>query len=486
MRLDEYQWSHNPRGMHDRGTAARLDLARMMDMHMGWGKLVVLGADYLDLCEQMLKVNITPIVRIFRPHFGAAPPSDDLWSIWRTFYAHGVRWFEFYNEPNLGNEWAEGFGVDYRDIPNVIGPLMKNWLVWAEGMVAMGAYPGFPALAPAVGDVADAPSWMEAMMRFLADNYYERFRAVADNGLWCATHPYIYNHYYQQGSGVTIARDPGSQRAGEGGWRFEYPYDPITQADNPGLTAVSGGNGFSTGDPVGLISMGMAFTQKFQEYFGGLAVPVVGTEGGIIPVPTSPSDFQQADKRFPGFTWDSHAEATVAMFNWIAGGDCPPWMFGVTLWKEDDYLATGSGPVAAVRRLSESPPVTKTVQPLNALDEGPGPRGPKGPGPIHGSPDFHFLLMAPGFNADWFFGVGQSYWERFRPTLLTSVDYIGNLNYKKSLVVTILTTPDSADVISQDIKGRWPRVWIDMIATDKIDALAKVLNERAVSGRRFG
>lgn len=54
-------------------------------------------------------------------------------------------------------------------------------------------------------------SWLRAMLTFLGDNHYERFRAVAANGLWCATHPYIYNHFYQEDGSPNRARPPARQ-----------------------------------------------------------------------------------------------------------------------------------------------------------------------------------------------------------------------------------------------------------------------------------
>ena len=145
MRLDEYQWSRNPRGMHNATVTARMDLGQLVAMKMGWAKLVTLGPDYLDLIPQMLANNITPIVRLWRPRFGASAPTPDMIDAWTRYIAAGVRWFEYYNEPNFDNEWQEGHLPDFRDIPGTIQPLMDNWLAWAELIIQMGAYPAFPA-----------------------------------------------------------------------------------------------------------------------------------------------------------------------------------------------------------------------------------------------------------------------------------------------------------------------------------------------------
>src|SRR5258706_16233214 len=117
---------------------------------------------------------------------------------------------------------------------------------------------------------------------------------------------------------------------------------------------------------MGLKGMGQAFMHYFKEIFGGGAVRVIGTEGGITPVPEGPGASRQLDTRFPPYTWDSHAEATVALFNWIAESG-PPWMFGLTLWKDDDYFDGPAGPLPATKRLSETSPRYKTVPPLEAI-----------------------------------------------------------------------------------------------------------------------
>ncbi len=486
MRLDEYQWSHNPRGMHNNRAAHHFNVSWLVQMRMGWGKIVAVDREFMNVIPQMMGSNITPIVRLWRPNFGAGVYTPDMMAAWKEYMAAGVRWFEFYNEPNLGNEWPENTPPDYMNIPGIIAPLMQNWLSWAETIIGMGGYPAFPALAEAVGGPSDVTSWMIAMLTYLADNCYDRFRTVANSGMWCATHPYIYNHFYQEGTGPLDARPPGAERADEGRWHFEYPYDPITQAHNPGLTAVSGGPDYPQGDPVGLTGMGHAFIQRFQDLFGGGAVPVVGTEGGITPVP-GPSSLQQIDQRFPPFDWSSHAEATLAAFNWIAQ-EGPPWMFGLTLWKENDYFEGQSGPVPATKRLMATAPAFKMVPPVEALG-GPGPRAlkvPVGPGPIHGSPDFHFLILAPGFNTAWFFQHARDYWDRFRPILVTATDTIAYLPYSKSLGVTVLATPDVAGAMAEQVRDRWPTVWFDLIVASQPEDVAAVLQTRAANGRRFG
>jgi hypothetical protein len=488
MHLYEYQWSRNPRGLHNKQAPIKMNIGELVAMKLGWAKYVAIDGEYVNDTAECLSYNITPIIRIWRPRFGAGVPDGEMLRDWRNYVAAGAKWFEYYNEPNLDTEWAmDTPNFHYTNIAGMIAPLLQNWMDWAELIISMGAYPAFPALSETVGNKEDVTSWLDVMMNYLADNFYDRFRNIAENGMWVATHPYIYNHYYQERSGPFDARPPEQQRANEGGWHFEYPYDPITQASQPGLTTVSGGADFPRGDPIGLTGMGDAFMIKFQEIFGGGAVPVVGTEGGITPVPTTQGEYRQLDARFPGYTWDSHGEATVALFDWISRS-APPWFFGLTLWKEDDYFELPAGKLRAVYRLRETNPIPKSVPDIAPLD-GPGPRalyGGRGPGPIHGAPNYHFLMLSPDFDENWFFTYAREYWNTFRPTILTSPDFFKFIPYRKSAGIVVLSTPENADAMREAIAAKWSTIWFDMLVTSDPTELARILLDRAVRGLRYG
>jgi hypothetical protein len=363
---------------------------------------------------------------------------------------------------------------------------MDNWLSWAEMIISWGCYPAFPALAEAYGDIVDVGGWLDAMMTYLAERQYDRFRAVMNNGLWVATHPYIYNHFYQEQNGSPEPRQPDQENAYEGGWHFEYPYDPIMQSHRPGITTVSGDAEYPHGDVIGVAGMGEAFLLKAYDLFGGGAIPVVGTEGGIVPVPTTSGSFDQIDNRYPAVTWNSHAHATLAMFNWIATS-APPWMFGITLWKENDYYEGPAGTIPAVGLMAASAPLYKTVPALDALGNvNPGAFSSTGPGPVVATPDYHFVMLATGFNADWFFNGARAYYEKFRPTVITNADFIESLPYQRSLALTILATPDMGDYTQNQITQRWGNVQIDLITATTETRLATILNQRVKTDKRFG
>ncbi|MGV2435837.1 MAG UNVERIFIED_CONTAM: hypothetical protein LVT10_14015 [Anaerolineae bacterium] len=77
-------------------------------------------------------------------------------------------------------------------------------------------YPGFIPLAESDTPNLAAVRWMDAMLNDLANRHYERFLNVLRSGCYCATHPYILNHFYQErvgGGNVRHAPRHRSRRA---------------------------------------------------------------------------------------------------------------------------------------------------------------------------------------------------------------------------------------------------------------------------------
>lgn len=492
MLLSDFQWSRNPRGMHNRDVFDHfMDANWYRSAGMGWAKLVVAEGEYLEDIPAMLQANVTPVVRVYLPRFGNARLPGPARDTYIAYARAGVKWFEFYNEPNLGVEWPGGIDPDWRDT-ELIAPMMANWLDWAEFIIRLGGYPGFIPLAEAATEKASAVRWMDTMLNYMANNYYSRFLNVLRGGAYCATHPYILNHFYQEkpGGGPLSARSPYEQNGEEGGWHFEYPYDPISQADDPGRTVYGGTRLTPYGDPVGLTAMGRMFNERCATLFGTQAIPVLGTEGGIWDWPAGDGIVQQ-DDRYPPYTNASHAEATLAMFNWLAT-QSPVWMFGVCLWKEDIYREKGG---RTIGRLNEVRPILKEVPAISVMYDGSLPQFDfntselRGPGPIHGQADFHLLILGRALSADWFFETARAYWEQFRPIVTTRVDYFDMMPYDKSLAVTLIIPQDQRDAVEQEIRAKYPNTYIDTIALESdatLERVARIFEMRAQVGRRFG
>jgi hypothetical protein len=478
MLLSQYQWSMNPRGMHAEGVyRGPKSRERTLKMQMGWYKFVVAGNDAVGDVQWCIANNITPIIRVYRPRAGAMPVDDYLRSMWELYASLGVKWFEFYNEPNLAFEWPIGAPFDYNNRAEVIGPMMSHWLDFAEIIIGLGCYPGFPALTEAASSAESAIFWMDAMLGYLRDVQRNRFIGVLNSGMWMAAHPSTLNHFYQETPGQPWRpRPPSEQRGTEGGWHFEYPYDPICQATDPGRT-VFGGTALSPyGDPNGITAMGIAFMQRLREWFNTGPVPLVGTEGGVYPLPVE--HILQPDKRYPPYDTGSHGEATVAMFNWIVT-NAPPWHFGICLWKEDDYYKYN---LAALFRMEQVPQLLRTRAQL----DGQGISG-VGPGPIHGDPNYHAVLLAPGLSSDWFFENARPYWNRFRPIVTSTWDFIRHIPNNQSLAVTVIAPPDMIKPMTDVIKTPYPNILFDLIvARGDFSNVGNVLNARVYSNKRFG
>lgn len=524
MNLNDYQWSRNPRGLHDPGD----NHVRWETWHMGWIKTVFEGNEGISWGSFALEKGMTPICRIFRNAFSGVPMDDGLRGQFQAHLDVGIKWFEFYNEPNLGAEWPAGVTPNHNDIDGQIRPICDNWLAWAEFIINGGGYPGFIALAETSIDSGMTTFWIESILNYMFDNHFDRFRNIINNGMWLATHPYIFNHWYQEEPGGNPLAPRPMERVNhrEPGWHFEYPYDPISQADDPGRTVWGDTPTEPHNDVYGVLGSGIAWLERLQERFGVGWLPVIGTEGGISPLPSENEPVHQVDSRYPAYNFFSHAQGTVAMFNWIAD-NAPGWMFGICLWRESDYYRFGN-PIPALNELAAVPARFKNNIPnYPALGDAPAPYGEEvivqqpppettetkedtpeptavavipatpiptvptvvpGPGPIHGAPDYHFVILAPGFDVAWFVdntGV-QAYWDSFRPILMTDIEYINFLPNDRSLVVTAIGTPDLQELIDAQIARRWPNVWMDQVIITSSSELAEEFDSRARNGLRYG
>jgi hypothetical protein len=478
LQLSDYIWSGNPRGMHNVGAYYPIDRNRITSLQLGWYKFVTGGEEFAGDCQWLLANNVTPVIRIYRAVPGAMPVDDSLRRQWADYRSAGALWFEFYNEPNLPDpEWPGDMRsrISITNIEEVVRPLCENWLTFAEYIINLGAYPGFPSFSETVGPEG-ALQWQDALLIYLRDHHRDRFVNIINNGLWAAVHPYTLNHFYQEAPGQSATpRQPNEQNGIEGGWHFEYPYDPYTQSYDPGRTVFGGTALTPYGDPNGLTAMGIAFNQRMREWFDAGPLPAVGTEGGIYPLPDV--EAKQPDPRFPYYDGRSHGEATVAMFNWMATNG-PEWLFGLCLWKEDDYYNYN---LPAVQRMMQVPQTPRGGLPPSANPFG------LGPGPVHGEPTFHMVVLAPGLDPGWFFDTAQSYWNTFRPIVTNKWDFIDYIPNDRSLAITLIAPPDMLSTMQMSIQGKYPNIILDTIIIEGDQStVADVFNNRVWANRRLG
>jgi hypothetical protein len=180
----------------------------------------------------------------------------------------------------------------------------QNWLRDAEAIIELGGYPAFPALAQCSHHPESSSiRWYVNAFEWMARNASDTAREVFSRGAWIATHDATLNHCYRDETGE---------------WHFEYPYDPISQADKPGTTIMDDDNSL-IGHRVPV--------QLLKQHFD-LEVPVMSTEGGVF-VPHE--GVLQWDSRYPGYDVHGHAERAVAMYRWLEQ-NTPDYYFGMCSW----------------------------------------------------------------------------------------------------------------------------------------------------------
>lgn len=307
MNLSDFERPPSLRGIHGSpGTHANFDreywIRQVQDMGMSIYKLMDDGSGSVLEFARTLRTNgIMPVVRMWRNRPNPGTLSSQALSYVKRYIDEGItRWFEVNNEPNLPYEWREG-EWQRGGRPELV---VHNWLKDAEAIIELGGYPAFPALAQC-SHHPDSSSirWYINAFEWMAHNEPDTTREVFSRGAWIASHDGVLNHCY---------RDEGGE------WHFEYPYDPICQADRPGRTIMDDDNSL-IGHRVPV--------QLLKEHFD-LTVPVISTEGAVFV----PHDgILQWDPRYPGYDVHGHAERTVAMYHWLEN-NAPDYHFGICSW----------------------------------------------------------------------------------------------------------------------------------------------------------
>jgi hypothetical protein len=412
-------------------------LQELVAAKFGWFKILDdSGGNSIDTCLWLRQHDVMPIVRFYRPNPNPGKlPANALDTISRYVDRGITRWFEVNNEPNIDGEWAPEYRatLEYGNASIV----MPNWLEDAEAIIKRGGYPGFPALAhcgrkPREGSTTTYERYFE----WLATNAYDRAKYVFENGAWFAMHPYVFNHGYKDKDGV---------------WHFEYPYDPICQADDPGRTAFD--------DDVGLGCTEVP-TQLLKKYFGLGPLPVIGTEGAF---------WGWGDNRYPKYEGAAKAEAHVAMFDWMATQG-PPCLFGLCLWvlnewfKHDKYIHD---------RFKQTQPALK-VLPVETTVTPPPPTPP-----VTGW-ESHYVLFPQGAEWAWYEAASR-YLTTFRVTNGQSADDAGVVHGNLGHTITVIN-PDSKlmDYLVQFNAN------LDVIRAATPAELKTILDARVARNDRFG
>jgi hypothetical protein len=100
--------------------------------------------------------------------------------------------------------------------------------------------------------------------------------------------------------------------------------------------------------------------------------------------------------------------------------------------------------------------------------------------------DDHFLVLAPGLTAEWFFQAGRAYYIRFRPVVLAELSPLRFVSSRRSVAVTAIARRDNAPAVRQALTQVFPRAYYDPIVYDFLEEMQQTLDGRATLGQRFG
>lgn len=275
----------------------------------------------MEFATLLLKNDIMPILRIYRPQPNPGVLDEKLLAAVRDLVAAGVRYFEFNNEPDLGTEWQS------REVPtDAVTTVARNAIVDMEAILKLGGYPAVPALA--TGTKWDLVGEICRLGR----------RDLFSEAVWQAVHNYSVNHPLdypydagnQQGAPYTVDfYDRLAQERWGGdawrGWSLERVNDERRRNANPGATVFE--------DP----SCWRAY-ERYDKLIRdqiGRSLPVLTTENGYIVG-------EHADPRYPATTPQLHMAQTLEACRIMMGTSsrfdhAPDYYFCTAFWLLGNY-----------------------------------------------------------------------------------------------------------------------------------------------------
>jgi len=275
----------------------------------------------LDFAEELIRNEIMPVVRLYRPQPNPGVLSERELRFVEEYVARGVFYFEFNNEPELGNEWQGGHVP-----PNALEIVARNAIVDMEAIIERGGFPAIPALA--TGNRWDIVGKICELGR----------EDLFDGPVWQAVHNYGINHP------LDYPDDPGNQDGA--------PYTPefyeALKNERWGGDAWQGRsleevNALrASGKKPGTTILDDASCWRSYEFFDALvrrwlgrSLPVLATEGGYtVGV--------HADLRYPATTPRLHMAQTLEACRIMMGTSkrfppAPDYFFCSAFWLLGNY-----------------------------------------------------------------------------------------------------------------------------------------------------
>ncbi len=317
-------WNAGYAGAIGLGQIEQIWLPRLRGMGIKWVKI----SDHdgaLGFAELLLKNDIMPIVRIYRPQPNPGALSPQQLKAVSDYVSAGVHYFEFNNEPDLGVEW-QGGEVPLDGAPTVA----RNAVIDMEAILQRGGYPGIPALRP--GGRWDLVGEICRLGR----------RDLLSQPVWQALHNYSANHpldypydrVNQEGGPCSrelydkLAIEQWNGNTWEG-WTLEQLNQFRRERANPGATAFA--------DPTCWRAY-ERYDQLIRSQIGR-SLPILGTEDGFVVG-------ERQDKRYPATTPQLHALQTLEACRIMMGTSgrfdhAPDYYFCTAFWLIGNF-ALGS------------------------------------------------------------------------------------------------------------------------------------------------
>jgi hypothetical protein len=101
-------------------------------------------------------------------------------------------------------------------------------------------------------------------------------------------------------------------------------------------------------------------------------------------------------------------------------------------------------------------------------------------------PEFHFLLVAPTLGAEWLFDAARAYWDRFRPTVVSDLEFVRLIPPQRSIAVTVIARRDLMPQYGVQMAQFVPLAYFDSISQDTFEDTKRILDERAALNQPFG
>jgi hypothetical protein len=295
-------------------------LPELLAMGVKWVK-VANHDGALDFVRLLLKHDIMPVVRLYRPQPNPGVLDTRALQAVTDYVAAGVRYFEFNNEPDLGVEWQGGERPE-----DALAIVARNAIIDMEAILERGGYPAVPALAP--GTKWDVVGEICRLGR----------RDLFAQPVWQAIHNYSLNHPLdypydegnQQGAAYTAdfyGRLTAERWDGDAwqGWSLERVNDERRRNYNPGATAFD--------DP--------SCWRGYERYDRlirdqiGRSLPLLATENGFIVG-------ERPDPRYPATTPQMHMAQTLEACRVMMGTStrfdhAPDYYFCTAFWLLGNY-----------------------------------------------------------------------------------------------------------------------------------------------------